>query len=51
MTRRLNDALLTTKRTKATKGSDFFAHKLRALGVLRGEIFFSLVARQYVLCN
>ena len=27
-------------RTKATKGSDFFAHKLRALGVLRGEIFF-----------
>src|SRR5215469_2240659 len=32
-------------RTKATKGSDFFARKLRALGVLRGEIFFSVVAQ------
>jgi hypothetical protein len=28
--------ILTTKRTKATKGSDIFAHKLRALRILRG---------------
>jgi hypothetical protein len=28
--------ILTTKITKATKGSDIFAYKLRALRVLRG---------------
>ena len=33
--------ILTTKITKATKGSDIFAHKLRALRVLRGQICFS----------
>jgi hypothetical protein len=31
--------ILTTKITKATKGSDVFAHKLRAL---RGQICFFL---------
>jgi hypothetical protein len=30
----------TTKITKATKGSDNFAHKLRALRDLRGQICF-----------
>jgi hypothetical protein len=34
--------ILTTKITKATKGSDVFAHKLRALRVLRGQICFFL---------
>ena len=28
----------TTKITKATKGSDIFAHKFRALRALRGDI-------------
>jgi hypothetical protein len=32
--------ILTTKITKATKGSDIFSHKLRALRVLRGQICF-----------
>ena len=32
--------ILTTKIMKATKGSDIFAHKLRALRVLRGQICF-----------
>jgi membrane protein DedA with SNARE-associated domain len=32
--------ILTTKITKATKGSDIFAHKLRALCVHRGQICF-----------
>jgi len=30
----------TTKTTKATKCSDIFSHKLRALRVLRGQICF-----------
>jgi hypothetical protein len=32
--------ILTTKITKATKGSDIFSHKLRALRILRGQICF-----------
>jgi hypothetical protein len=32
--------ILTTKITKATKGSDIFDYKLRALRVLRGQISF-----------
>jgi hypothetical protein len=32
--------ILTTKITKATKCSDIFSHKLRALRVLRGQICF-----------
>jgi hypothetical protein len=32
--------ILTTKITKATKGSDIFDYKLRALRVLRGQICF-----------
>jgi hypothetical protein len=35
--------ILTTKITKATKGSDIFAHKLRALRVLRGQIPLSVL--------
>jgi hypothetical protein len=41
----VTEDILTTKITKATKGSDIFSHKLRALRVLRGQIcFFFLVA-------
>jgi len=36
----LTKDILTTKITKATKGSDFFYFKLRALRVLRGQICF-----------
>jgi hypothetical protein len=32
--------ILTTKITKATKGSDIIGHKLRALRALRGQICF-----------
>jgi hypothetical protein len=32
--------VLTTETTKATKDCDIFAHKLRALRVLRGQICF-----------
>jgi len=33
--------ILTTKITKATKGSDIFDYLLRALRALRGELDFS----------
>jgi hypothetical protein len=36
----LTKDILTTKVAKATKGSDIFSHKLRALRVLRGQICF-----------
>jgi hypothetical protein len=36
----VTEDILTTKITKATKGSDIFSHKLRALRVLRGQICF-----------
>ena len=35
--------ILTTKITKATKGSDIFAYKLRALRVLRVKSAFSFL--------
>jgi hypothetical protein len=35
--------IFTTKITKATKGPDIFAHKLRALRVLRGQICLSFL--------
>ena len=37
--------VLTTKITKATKGSDIYPFKLRALRVLRGESMFSSRSR------
>jgi hypothetical protein len=37
----LTKDILTTKITKATKGSDVFDHKLRALRVLRGKTVLS----------
>jgi hypothetical protein len=36
--------ILTTKITKATKGSDIFDYKLRALRAFRGELDFSCLA-------
>ncbi len=40
--------MLTTKITKATKGSDIFDYELRALRALRGKvsIFFLVAASQ-----
>jgi hypothetical protein len=40
----LKKEIFTTKITKATKGSDIFAYKLRALHALRGDTRFFLVA-------
>jgi hypothetical protein len=43
----LTKDILTTKVTKATKGSDIFDHKLHALRVLRGKnnfVSFSVAA-------
>ena len=44
--------ILTTKITKATKGSDIFDYKLRALRVLRGRLcFFRLALFWLGLCR
>ena len=39
----MTNDILTTKITKATKGSDIFAYKLRALRVLRVKSVFSFL--------
>ena len=44
--------ILTTKITKATKGSDIFDYKLRVLRVLRGRLcFFRLALFWLGLCR
>jgi uncharacterized Fe-S cluster-containing radical SAM superfamily protein len=46
-----DESIFTTKITKATKGSDIFSHKLRALRVLHGQIcFFFLGCGSAALC-
>jgi hypothetical protein len=48
----LTKDILTTKITKATKGSEILNYKLRALRVLRGQICFAHLARGgYMLEN